>query len=79
MTSGGRADLTTMFGLIPLGQYFIGGDFVGKYTQKDAKKETDATTKEAKSAWHTARDDAAKEGGWGVPEDRHSKEEKEKK
>lgn len=42
-----------------------------KYTEKDAAKDTDSSKRDVKSAWHDARDDAAKEGGWKVPEDRH--------
>lgn len=42
-----------------------------KYTEKDAARETNSSNKDAKSAWHDARDDAAKEGGWNVPSDRH--------
>ena len=34
---------------------------------------TDSTTKEATQAGHDARDDMAKQGGWGIPADRHSK------
>lgn len=41
------------------------------YDQKDAQKDTDATSKDVSKAWHDARDAAAKEGNWGVPEDRH--------
>ena len=42
-----------------------------KYTEKDAAKDTNASKNDVKSAWHDARDDAAKEGGWNVPSDRH--------
>lgn len=41
------------------------------YTKKDAAKDCDTSVKEVSKAHHQARDDAAKEGGWGVPEDRH--------
>ena len=44
---------------------------MGKWTDKDTARETNSTMKEVKEASHQARDDAAKEGGWGVPEDRH--------
>lgn len=48
------------------------------YTKKDAAKDTGSTPKEVSGAWHKAKDDAAKEGGWNVPEDRHvAKEQKE--
>ncbi len=38
--------------------------------KRDAKA-TGVSTSEAAKAQHAARDDAAKEGGWGVPFDRH--------
>ena len=41
------------------------------YTEKDAAKETGASNKEVNNAWHTARDDAAKDGGWGIPKELH--------
>ena len=41
------------------------------YTKKDAAKDTEAGGKETARAWHKAKDDAAEEGGWGVPKDRH--------
>lgn len=44
---------------------------MGGYDKKDAAKDTDSSTKEVSKAWHEARNDAAKEGGHGVPEDRH--------
>jgi len=34
----------------------------GKYTEKDASKETKSTNKEVAQAWHAARDDAEEEG-----------------
>jgi hypothetical protein len=43
------------------------------YTEKDAAKDTDSTEKEVNKTWHQARDDAAEDGKWGVPEDRHGK------
>ena len=42
-----------------------------KYDKKDAAEDTDSSTKDVSRAWHDARDDAAEEGGWGVPADRH--------
>lgn len=42
-----------------------------KYTEKDAAKDTRVSIKEVNEAWHSARDDAAEDGKWGVPEDRH--------
>jgi len=41
------------------------------YTKKDAAKDTEASGKETARAHHQAREDAAKEGGWGVPKNRH--------
>ena len=41
------------------------------YTKGDAGRDTGASTGKVSQAWHQARDDAAKEGGWGVPKDRH--------
>jgi len=46
---------------------------MSQYTKKDAGKDTGSTVKEVSRAWHEAKNDAAKEGGWGVPEDRHEK------
>lgn len=43
----------------------------GEYNKVDAAKDTGRSTSEVSRAWHTARDDAAKEGGWGVPDNRH--------
>jgi len=45
---------------------------MSKYTKKDAARDTGTSVKKVSQAWHDARDDAAKEGGWGVPRDRHS-------
>jgi len=42
-----------------------------QYDESDASKDTDSSEKEVNEAWHDARDDAAEEGGWGVPKDRH--------
>jgi len=47
-----------------------------RYGKEDAAKDTDTSTSKASEAWHDARDDAAKEGGWGVPSDRHDKGDK---
>ena len=44
---------------------------MAQYDEKDAAKDTNVSTKEVSSTWHQARDDAAKEGNWGVPKDRH--------
>ena len=44
------------------------------YTKEDAAKESKSSPKEVSEAWHGARDDAAKEGGWGVPSERHGGE-----
>lgn len=41
------------------------------YNEKDAAKDTNSNLKEVSKVWHEARNDAAKEGGWGVPKDRH--------
>lgn len=46
------------------------------YSQKDAKKDTGATNRQTSQAWHDARDDAAKSGGYKVPEDRHQDDKK---
>lgn len=29
---------------------------------------------QSSEAWHDARNDAAEEGGWGVPKDRHDRD-----
>lgn len=47
---------------------------MSKYTEKDAAKDTNSSSKDTTRAWHDARDDAAKDGDWGVPEDRHDKD-----
>ncbi len=44
------------------------------YTKDDCAKETKSTPKEVSNAWHTARDDAAKESNWSVPSNRHGDE-----
>lgn len=43
----------------------------GEYTKGDASNDTGDSTSKVSEAWHDARDDAAEEGGWGVPKDRH--------
>jgi hypothetical protein len=50
-----------------------------KWTEKDTSKETGESIKEVKKAWHEARNQAAKEGGWNVPKNRHDKEDDENK
>ncbi len=47
------------------------GEYGGGYDKADAAKDTDTSTSKVSEAWHDARDDAAKEGGHGVPENRH--------
>lgn len=42
-----------------------------KWTEKDTAKETGTSGKQVAKAYHDARKDAAKEGGWGVPSGRH--------
>lgn len=41
------------------------------YDKKDAAEDTNSSTKEVSKAWHQARDDAAEEKGWRVPQNRH--------
>jgi hypothetical protein len=41
------------------------------FNEKDAAELTNVSIREVNETWHQARDDAAKEGGWGVPENRH--------
>ena len=48
----------------------------GGFSQKDAQKATNTTRKNTSRAYHDARNDAAKEGGHGVPKDRHSSRKK---
>ena len=45
-----------------------------QYDKSDAADETESTPAEVSEAWHDARDDAAEEGGWGVPENRHGQD-----
>lgn len=45
----------------------------GGYSQKDAQRDTNTTRSKTKDAWHNARNDAAKEGGHGVPKNRRKK------
>ena len=54
------------------------GEYGGGYDKSDAARDTDSSTGKVSEAWHQARDDAAKEGGWGVPADRHGSDSKEK-
>ena len=44
------------------------------YNEKDAAKETNVSVKEVSKTWHEARNDAAKEGNWGVPANRHGED-----
>lgn len=44
---------------------------MSQYDKKDAARDTDSSSKDVSHAWHDARDDAAKDGGHGVPHDRH--------
>ena len=44
---------------------------MSKVTEQSTSKETGDSIKDVNRAWHDARDDAAKEGGHGVPADRH--------
>ena len=44
---------------------------MSQQTKKDTAKEHGDSIKEVSRAWHDARDDAAKDGDWGVSEDRH--------
>jgi hypothetical protein len=48
-----------------------GGGVGGGYDKSDAARDTDSSTGKVSEAWHDARDDAAREGGHGVPKDRH--------
>ncbi len=47
------------------------GEYGGGYDKNDAAKDTGATASQVSEAWHDARNDAAKEGGQGVPSNRH--------
>lgn len=47
------------------------GEYGGGYDKVDASKDTGDSVSKVSEAWHEAREDAAKEGGWGVPKDRH--------
>lgn len=49
------------------------GEYGGSYSKSDASKDTSSSASQVSHAWHDARDDAAKEGGWGVSKDRHNK------
>lgn len=50
-----------------------------KYSQDEAAEDTESPDEETTQAWHDARDDAAKEGGWGVPADRHDSDDEDDK
>lgn len=50
------------------------GEYGGGYDKTDAAKDTGVSSSEVSKNWHKARDDAAEEGGWGVPKDRHKEE-----
>lgn len=47
------------------------GGYGGGYDKTDAARDTDTSTGKVSEAWHDARDDAAREGGHGVPSNRH--------
>lgn len=47
---------------------------MSQQTKKDTARESGDSVKDVTRAWHDARDDAAKDGDWGVPEDRHDKD-----
>ena len=51
-------------------------EYGGGYSQKDAKRDTNTTDRKASQSWHDARDDAAKSGDHGVPQDRHGDDKK---
>lgn len=51
-------------------------EYGGGYSQKDAKKDTSATSHQTSQAYHEARNDAAKSGDYGVPKDRHQDDKK---
>ncbi|MCK6463009.1 MAG: hypothetical protein L6Q29_04325 [Candidatus Pacebacteria bacterium] len=44
---------------------------MGGYSKENAAKDTNTSTSKVSEAWHDARDDAAKDGKWGIPSDRH--------
>lgn len=47
------------------------GEYGGGYDKADAARDTGVSTSQVSHAWHEARNDAASEGGHGVPKDRH--------
>lgn len=47
---------------------------MSQQTKKDTARESGDSVKDVSRAWHDARDDAAKDGNWSVPEDRHDKD-----
>lgn len=44
---------------------------MAEYEKDDAAKDTQSSISEVSKGHHCARDDAAAEGGWRVPHDRH--------
>jgi len=51
-----------------------GSDSIGKGNSdfsKDVGKETGASQRQVSESGHAARDDMAREGGWGIPSNRH--------
>jgi len=44
---------------------------MGKHNEKDTGRDTGSSQKEVRESFHDARNDAAEEGDWGVPPDRH--------
>lgn len=54
------------------------GECGGGYSKSDAARDTGDSTSKVSESWHKARDDAAEEGGWGVPKDRHDSSSKSK-
>jgi len=50
-----------------------GGEYGGGYSKTDAARDTGSSTSDVSRAHHDARDVAAKEGGWGVPSNRHDR------
>lgn len=47
------------------------GEYGGGYDKSDASRDTGDSAGKVSEAWHDSREAAAKEGGWGVPKDRH--------
>jgi len=44
---------------------------MSEYTEEDAARDTGSSATETARAWYDAQKDAAKDGDWGVSEDRH--------